>query len=201
MMPDTAYIARQLRGAWNVMLGRPEGLEALDISEAGFWRSLTAVLVSLPPLLLSWTITGREIAASSSMTVPSVVWRLSVIEMAAWFLPLLVLAFTARPLGFGDRFVHFFIASNWASAVLVYLASPYDLIELFAPDADNLHLIAGLIILTIVIVAMVRLIHLTLRQSYPVSIAVLLFLLLLTFLTVDALEAAFGLVYPENAAG
>jgi hypothetical protein len=200
-MVDGNYIATHLRGAWLTMLGRREGLALLDLSEDGFWKSLQAVIVALPPLLLSWTVTGREIAASSNLSVASAAGRLAVIDMAAWFLPLILLAYAARPLGFGDRFVTFFVANNWASAIITYLASPFDVLMLLMPSADGPILLVSLLILGTLIVFFVRLIQLTLAQSFAVTLAIFLFLLVSGFLIAGGLESAFGLVYPPAAAG
>ena len=43
-----AYLRDNLAGAWQVMLGRPEGLNRLDTSLEGFWRSFAAIVLVVP---------------------------------------------------------------------------------------------------------------------------------------------------------
>lgn len=200
-MVDANYIATHLRGAWLTMMGRREGLQFLDVSEEGFWKSLQAVTVSLPPLLLAWSITAREIAVSSNMSVLGVITRLGLIEMAAWFLPLAVLAYAARPLGLANQYLQFFVASNWATAIVNYLVVPIYLLELLAPSAGAPTVLLSLSIFAVLIVLFVRMIHVTLEQKPAVTVAVMLFLLLTAFLAASSLESALGLVYPANVAG
>ena len=48
-MSSLANIVRDnLTGAWHLMLGRPEGLNRLDTSLEGFWRSFAAVILLVP---------------------------------------------------------------------------------------------------------------------------------------------------------
>ena len=43
-----AYLRDNLAGAWQVMLGRPDGLDRLDTSLEGFWRSFAAFALVVP---------------------------------------------------------------------------------------------------------------------------------------------------------
>ena len=105
MRLDIAYIARSLRGAWLVMLGRREGLALLDISEEGFWRSLQAALISLPVFILSWADYARELSVSVPISLGQAIWRIGLTDICAWFLPLIAFALAARRLLLSDRFV------------------------------------------------------------------------------------------------
>jgi hypothetical protein len=200
-MVDANYIITHLRGAWLTMLGRREGLQFLDVSEDGFWKSLQAVIISLPALLLAWSTTAREIAVSSGLSVPAAVARLGVVEMAVWFLPLIALAYAARPLGFANRFVHFFVASNWATAIANYLVTPVYLLSLIAPHANNTIVLLSLALLAVIITLFVRLAHVTLEQRPAVTFAVILFMVVAALLTASGAERALGLVYPASVSG
>jgi hypothetical protein len=200
-MVDANYIASQLRGAWLIMLGKREGLRFLDVSEDGFWKSLQTVLIALPPLLFAWTTNSLEIAGSSNLSVISVTGRLALIEIVVWFLPLILLAYAARPLGFANQFVAFFVASNWFTAIINYLATPFYVLERFFPGADGPILIASLLILAMGCVFLFRVIRLTLTQTIAVSFAILSYLLVSTLLIVSGMESALGLVYPPASSG
>jgi hypothetical protein len=43
-----AYALRSLSGAWDVMNGRPAGLEKLDLTLEGFWRSFAVIVPAIP---------------------------------------------------------------------------------------------------------------------------------------------------------
>ena len=65
LMEPYAYVLRNLHGVWQTMQGRRQGLEAMDVSGEGVWRSFQAVLVSLPLLWVTWISALRDIAPNS----------------------------------------------------------------------------------------------------------------------------------------
>jgi hypothetical protein len=200
-MLDAAYTSSQLRGAMLTMLGRSEGLALLDISEDGFWKSLQAVLVALPAMALSWTATGLEVAISSHMTVVGAAACRAFIDLAGWFLPVIAFALVAKRLNLAHRFVHYFVASNWASAAVSFLALPIVLLSIFAPGAQELIGIASLAFFVLTLVLSFRMTHVALAQPFAVTLAVFLALTLLTLLIVFGLQDLFGLVYPPASSG
>ena len=71
-MSDLRSILREnLTGAWQVMLGRPDGLSRLDTSLEGFWRSFAAVILVVPFAVLAVS----SDAMLSSRYVPFIVTR------------------------------------------------------------------------------------------------------------------------------
>ena len=49
-MPSGDDIQAYLAGAWRLMMGKPDGVRALDVSADGFWNSFFAILVAFPAL-------------------------------------------------------------------------------------------------------------------------------------------------------
>ncbi|MBS3648673.1 transporter [Pseudaminobacter sp. 19-2017] len=138
-MPSGAEIQKNLTGAWGMMMGKADGLRLLDLSADGFWNSFFAIVVALPALALSWISVADDLTLNLvGVTKFSVIARLAVVDVGTWVLPLVGLALAARPAGIADRFVHYVVASNWGSAILLWLMLPAALVRLLAPSAHQL---------------------------------------------------------------
>ena len=64
--------------------------------------------------------------------------RLATVDLGAWVLPLVglrLVAAASRRLG--DRFVHYVVASNWGSALIVWMMLPSALIGFSSRRADD----------------------------------------------------------------
>lgn len=113
------YVRDNLAGALEVMLGRPQGLQKLDITLEGFWRSFGAFLLILPFAVLA-LISQERLAAESAEAMPpsgSLALEIGVLGID-WIAFPLLFALIARPLGLGPGYVPFIVTRNWASVVL-----------------------------------------------------------------------------------
>src|SRR5690349_17277735 len=138
-MPSAEEIQQYLHGAWRMMLGKPDGLRALDISVDGFWNSFFAIVVALPALIVNWvTIADSYDVAETFGDRFAIFIRLAVIDFAAWLLPLAGLAVIARRARLADRYVHYVVASNWATAIIAWLMLPPAVLLLFLPDQTDM---------------------------------------------------------------
>jgi hypothetical protein len=119
-MPTLAAIRENLAGAWLVMRGRPEGLDRLDLSITGFWRSFGAIVAVLPLALLSLESQRRvEAALTGASAAPGAGIGLQALAVAVdWVVFPIVFALMARPLGFAPRYVPFIVARNWAAVIV-----------------------------------------------------------------------------------
>jgi len=139
-MPSADEIHQYLHGAWRMMLGKADGLKELDLSVDGFWNSFFAIAVALPALIVNWvTIADSygELAANFNDRF-AIFIRLGIIDLAAWLLPLAGLAAIARTVRLADRYVHYVVASNWATAIVAWLMAPPAALLLFLPDETDL---------------------------------------------------------------
>ncbi|MCV0379511.1 transporter [Nitratireductor sp.] len=135
-MPSFAEIQQYFAGVWRMMMGRSEGLRLLDLSADGFWNSFFAILVAFPPLVVGWVTISNELAGGEVVAARFALFnRLMVTDIATWVIPFAILALVARPAGIADRFVHYVVASNWASALFSWITLPAMLIRLFIPAA------------------------------------------------------------------
>ena len=111
-MPSGENIQRNMTGAWQLLLGRPDGLRLLDISADGFWNSFFAMVVAVPALAVGWVAMANDAAAREMGSRLSILGRLALIDGLTWVLPLVALALIARLAGIADRYVPYVVASN-----------------------------------------------------------------------------------------
>src|SRR5688572_10138945 len=125
------YMRESLAGACLVMLGRPDGLNRLDLSLAGFWRSFAAVILVIPlSFIPEWSM--ADLMVEEGGVPPPLGDSLvsaSVLSLIDWFAFPLLFALMARPLGLSSRYVPFVVARNWSAVVLALInalaAFPY----------------------------------------------------------------------------
>ena len=112
-----------LAGAWLVMRGRAEGLNRLDLSLEGFWRSFAAILLIIPFAVLG-LISQRELVPEDVGAPPDAGIGLEAVALLGdWLTFPLVFAVIARPLGLAGRYVPFIVARNWASVLITAMVS------------------------------------------------------------------------------
>jgi hypothetical protein len=138
-MPSAEEIQQYLYGTWRMMLGKSDGLRALDISVDGFWNSFFAIVIALPALVVNW-VTIADSYGDMAQNLDdrfAIFMRLADIDLAAWLLPLAAFAAIARRVRLADRYVHYVVASNWATAIIAWLMLPPAILLLFLPDATD----------------------------------------------------------------
>ena len=101
------------------MFGKADGLRLLDLSADGFWNSFFAIVVAAPALIVGWVGIANEIGDPEAFAGRlGMLIRLATVDIGSWVLPLVGLALVAPRAGIGGRFVHYVVASNWASAII-----------------------------------------------------------------------------------
>jgi len=174
--PSLEEIEHYFAGSWRMMTGRKDGVDRLDISVDGFWRSFHGITVSLPALLVSWVAFARDLPESyddEGFRFGAVV-SAGIADILAWIAPIVVLALIARRLGLSRRFSVYVIASNWGGALLTWIALPPNLLRLVWPDGRDVALAASVIIFGAELVLSYRLAQLAWQR--PPAIALPLFI-------------------------
>lgn len=178
-MPSGDEIQASLAASWRLMQGRADAVRQLDVSADGFWNSFFAIVVSLPPLFAVWTSEAIDIAPAPGALGDrlGIVLRLGIIEIVIWVASVLPLAYVIYRMGRHDRVAPFVVSNNWASALLNWAILPFILLVSLVPslaDVGTVLLLAaviatlvfawrlnnavldmGLIVPTVMIVAMV----------------------------------------------
>lgn len=177
-----------------MMMGRAEGLRMLDISVDGFWNSFFAIVVALPALTVGWVAVANELVPDSGLGLRlSVMLRLVIIDIGSWVLPLAALALAMRPAGIADRFVHYVVASNWASALIVWIMMPPSLLRLFWPQAGEIASLFSFALFLVTLVLFWRLTNAAIGRGPATATAVFCGMFAASFAVLFALQSLLGL--------
>ena len=187
-------IQSSLTGAWRLMMGKADGLQLLDLSAEGFWNSFQALLLAAPALFIGWIGVANDIAAPLAMSGRmSVVARLAVIDFGSWLLPLLVLGLVAPRAGIGGRFVHYVVASNWASAIIAWILLPSALMRLLMPSAGEAAMMVALVLFIAAMVLNWRMTNAAIGKGPMVGSAVFAGMFAVSILVLFILQSMLGI--------
>ncbi len=193
-MPSGEEVQQYLTGVWQMMLGRSEGLSLLDLSVDGFWNSFYAIMVALPALVVGWVAIANSVSYAVYFEVRfAILLRLFIVDMGAWVLPLAVLGAISRPAGIASRFVHYVVASNWASALFAWLMLPSALLRLFWPGAQELTLFVSIVLFIASLVLSWRLTIIAIGRGLATGSAVFLGMLVTSITALMLLQELLGL--------
>lgn len=189
-----------IAGAWRLMLGKADGLRSLDLTADGFWNSFYAMVIAVPALVVGWVGIANEIGNPDEFAGRfDMLIRLAMVDLGAWVLPLLALAFVAPRAGIGGRFVAYVVASNWASAIVAWLMLPSALVRLFLPVTDGT---AGFVSLFCFLLAMVltwRMTNAVIGKGAAVGTAVFAGMFFTSLIVLFALQELLGVTVPNEA--
>lgn len=195
-MPSADYVQQSLSGAARLMAGKKDGVRYLDITADGFWTSFFAIVVALPAMTVGWVTLANELAFQGDGIGSrlSIVLRLATIDVLAWIVPLAAFALLARPAGIAHRFVHFVVASNWGSAIYVWLMLPPSLIRLFWPAAGEGVTAFSLGLFMLAMVLSWRLTNAVLDKGAGFATGVFTAMFLVSLVVLFTLQGVFGFV-------
>ena len=185
-------IQSSLTGAWRMMLGKVDGLRLLDLSADGFWNSFFAIVVAAPALIVGWV----GISNTAGETAPGrfeLLLKLAFVDIGTWVLPLLALAAVAPQAGLRARFVHYVVASNWASAIIAWLMLPGALIRLIFPAADQASGLVSLVLFFASLVLSWRMTNIAIGKGAAMATAVFAGMFAVSLIVLFALQKLFGL--------
>lgn len=167
-MPTLDEIFRNFSAVWRLMTGHSDGLNELDTSADGFWRSFNALLVALPALLIGWVNFAADVSSGSEDAALrlSVVLRMAFIDMTAWLLPLVLIAALSRKIGIERRFSTYVVASNWGTALIAWLFAPLSLINLLIPSLAAILTLAGIALFLFTLLLSYQLTKLALQRPH-----------------------------------
>ncbi|TIT02834.1 transporter [Mesorhizobium sp.] len=192
---DETYAS--LTGAWRLMLGKADGLRLLDISADGFWNSFFAIVVAVPALIVGWVGLANEIGDPDAFAGRfSMLIRLATVDIGAWVLPLVGLALIAPRAGIGGRFVHYVVASNWASAITAWMMLPAALIRLFLPSTNEFAVLASLLLFALSMVLTWRMTNIAIGRGAAVGTAVFAGMFVASLVVLFGLQALLGIGAP-----
>jgi hypothetical protein len=194
---DETYAS--LNGAWRLMLGKADGLRQFDLSADGFWNSFFAIVVAAPALIVGWVGVANEIGDPNAFAGRfSMLIRLATVDISVWVLPLVGLALVAPRAGIGGRFVHYVVASNWASAIIAWMMLPAALIRLFLPSTNEFAVLASLLLFALSMILTWRMTNVAIGRGAAVGSAVFAGMFVASLVVLFVLQALLGIGAPSG---
>ncbi|AZO19219.1 MULTISPECIES: transporter [unclassified Mesorhizobium] len=195
---DETYAS--LAGAWRLMFGKADGLRLLDLSADGFWNSFYAIVVAAPALIVGWVGIANEIGDPEAFAGRlGMLIRLATVDIGSWVLPLVALAVVAPRAGIGGRFVHYVVASNWASAIIAWLMLPSALLRLFLPSTSEISSLVSLFLFALSALLTWRMTNASIGKGAAVGTAVFVGMFIASLLVLFGLQALLGIDIPGDA--
>jgi hypothetical protein len=124
MILDADEVVRSLRGTTALIQRRPEGIRDFDMSQRGFLRSFSAILLTLPAfVVLTQSMAHRAGVDPQAVPFadPLLALPVAIAHVGMFLAAALMMIPVARRLGLTDRYVPFVVAANWAAAVKLTL--------------------------------------------------------------------------------
>jgi hypothetical protein len=124
MILDAEEVVRSLRGTTALIQRRPEGMREFDVSQRGFLRSFSAILLTLPAfVVLAQSMAPRSGVGAQAVFLadPLATVLVALAQIGMFLAGALLMIPVARRLGLTDRYVPFVVAANWAAAVKITL--------------------------------------------------------------------------------
>ena len=197
---DETYAS--LAGAWRLMFGKADGLRLLDLSADGFWNSFFAIIVAAPALIVGWVGIANEIGDPDAFAGRlGMLIRLATVDLGSWVLPLVALALVAPRAGIGGRFVHYVVASNWASAIIAWLMLPSALPRLFLPSTSEISSLVSLFLFALSALLTWRRPNASIGKGAAVGTAVFVGMFIASLLVLFGLQALLGIDIPDSTTG
>ncbi len=195
-MPQLEEVGIYLKGVWLLLCGDQRGYDALDLSTNGVLRSFAAFLWCLPAMAVSWGAWRLYYLANmpegTSAGLPFIL-KLLVIDVAAWFLPLLLIAFLAKPLAYTEILADIIVATNWLSLLVFYAMAVPAAIRLVIPGSDGLTAMLSLIALMLSFTAIFRLMKIIAGNHTLLASALTALFILPSLIVGELLQRAMGL--------
>ncbi|WP_336801433.1 hypothetical protein [Kaistia sp. MMO-174] len=121
-----------LTGAFELFLGRREGLQRFDFSVEGFWRSFGAIFFMLPFFAISVAVEHRlrpeDVTVAGPTDAMFIVSR-GLDLILDWTAMPVLLAIFARRLNIARSYASYIVVRNWASVIM---AAPQAAVALLA---------------------------------------------------------------------
>ncbi|MGE6780893.1 hypothetical protein ACQKGL_00035 [Ensifer adhaerens] len=196
-MPLLDEVLAYIRGLWLLEQGNEEGFRWLDFSESGLWRSFTSMLWCLPAIAVtwaSWRLYYLSVMPDGTTIGIGFIFKLLVVDLVSWLLPLVLIAILSRPLGFAGAVVPIVVTTNWLSVPLSYAMAVPAAIRVVIPGSQGLTSFIWLTLLVISIAVLFRLLRMVTGNQTLLASALTALFLLPSMMIGDLLQRFFGLI-------
>ena len=196
-MPLLDEVLAYIKGLWLLTQGNEEGFRWLDFSESGLWRSFTSMLWCLPAITVtwaSWRLYYLSAMPAGTTIGAGFIFKLLVVDLVSWLLPLVLIAILSRPLGFAAAVVPIVVTTNWLSVPLSYAMAMPAAIRLTIPSSQGLTSLIWLTLLVVSVAVLFRLLRMVTGNQTLLASALTALFLLPSMMIGDLLQRFFGLV-------
>ncbi len=196
-MPLLDEVLAYIQGLWLLAQGKEEGFRWLDFSESGLWRSFTSMLWCLPAIAVtwaSWRLYYLSVMPDGTTIGIGFIFKLLVVDLVSWLLPLVLIAILSRPLGFAGAVVPIVVTTNWLSVPLSYAMAVPAAIRVVIPGSQGLTSFIWLTLLVISIAVLFRLLRMVTGNQTLLASALTALFLLPSMMIGDLLQRFFGLI-------
>ena len=192
-VPSFDEVIRFFSGTLLLMAGKAEGLKRLDLSADGFWQSFAAIVVSLPPLALSWLAyeLGGGHPANGETSAFIIYGAHAFADALAWLLPVLLLILVAKPIGYTRKIVPLVVATNWGGALLAWAVIPYWVVVILFGAGEGTALL-GFVVTIVTVTATMRLIYFALAKDFPAAVAITVMMIFASLMSYGAVMDVTG---------
>lgn len=197
-MPGLLEVKLYLSGLLLLVRGDAAGLKRLDISDRGLMRSFWAFVWCLPAMAVSWfwwrMLYLRGLPEDTELG-GIFFFRLAMLELANWLVPLILIGFLAWGLSLGRKYYAMVVAVNWLSLPFAYAYGFLSLLLILVPGMTALLSLIWLFLMIGLIFSVSRIFRIICGPS-PLMVATLTMVLIVpTMLLSDTLERFLG-IYP-----
>jgi len=122
-VPSLDEVFYYLRGIWMMVRNDPAGLQYLDITMRGVWRSFWSYAYAIPAMAFLWAAQRNaylSVNPDDSAGFGFIVREIGV-SVVATVLFLAAVALASRQFGFSHRFAHWLVAANWLGLATTYV--------------------------------------------------------------------------------
>lgn len=196
-MPLLDEVLAYIKGLWLLAQGKEEGFRWLDFSESGLWRSFTSMLWCLPAIAVtwaSWRLYYLSVMPDGTTIGIGFIFKLLVVDLVSWLLPLVLIAILSRPLGFAGAVVPIVVTTNWLSVPLSYAMAVPAAIRVVIPGSQGLTSFIWLTLLVISVAVLFRLLRMVTGNQTLLASALTALFLLPSMMIGDLLQRFFGLI-------
>lgn len=199
-MPQLEEIGIYLRGIWLLVQGKSEGFRWLDLTPRGVWRSFGAILWCLPAMAVSWASWRMMFLAempSGSEAGMAFIFKLFLVDVITWLMPLILIAALSGPLGFADALIAIIVSTNWLSIPVFYGMALPAVIRLVVPGSEGLSAMLSITLLVAMLIATYRVLKAVTGENQTLLASTLCVILVLPPLMVgNMLQRFFELLPP-----
>lgn len=197
-MPTLKEVEFYLTGLWLLFRQDPKGLTHLDFSDRGALRSFWAAFFVLPTTLLTflwWRSIYLQTLPEGADVGALFFFRLGLVEIANWIVPLVLVGLLSWLVGIGDKFLSIVVISNWLTLPVAYGYGVVLLIMMLLPSLTGLAVILSYLLALALVITLFRIFRMVLGEHVLTIATVTMVLLVPTMILSELLERYLD-IYP-----